>query len=37
MRILVTSHLSMWMVMTIASMCGNEARLISLAENVMGM
>jgi hypothetical protein len=33
----VTSHLSMWMVMTMASMCGNEAGVMSWAENVMGM
>jgi hypothetical protein len=37
MRILVTSHLSMWMVMTIMSVCGKEAKLISLVENVVGM
>jgi hypothetical protein len=30
------SHLSMWTVNTMASMYGNEARLVSLAENVMG-
>jgi hypothetical protein len=29
MRILVTSHLSMWTVTTIASVCGDEVRLMS--------
>jgi hypothetical protein len=33
----VTSHLSMWTVTTIASVYGNEARLMSWAENMMGM
>jgi hypothetical protein len=33
----VTSHLSMWMVTTMASVCGNEARLMSWAKNVMGI
>jgi hypothetical protein len=31
------SHLSMWTVMTISSVCGNEARLMSWAEKVLGM
>jgi hypothetical protein len=31
------SHLSMWMMMTMMSICGNEARLISWAKNVMGI
>jgi hypothetical protein len=37
MRILVKSHLSMWTVMTIVSVCGNGARLMSWAEKVIGM
>jgi hypothetical protein len=37
MRILVTSHQSMWTVMTMASMCGNEVRLMSWEEKVIGM
>jgi hypothetical protein len=36
-RVLVTSHLSIWTVMTIASVCGNKARLMSWPEKVMGM
>jgi hypothetical protein len=35
MRILVTSHLSIWTVIIMAHVCGNEARLRSWAENVM--
>jgi hypothetical protein len=31
------SHLSMWTVMTIASVWGNEARFTSWDEKVMGM
>jgi hypothetical protein len=31
------SHVSMWMVMTLVSICKNEAKLMSLAENVMGI
>jgi hypothetical protein len=37
MRILVTFYLSMWTVITMASVCGNEARLISWGENVIGI
>jgi hypothetical protein len=33
----VTSHLSIWMVTTIASVCGNEARFMSYDEKVIGM
>jgi hypothetical protein len=33
----VTSHLSMCTVMTIASVCGKEARLMSSGEKVVGM
>jgi hypothetical protein len=33
----VTSYLSMWTVTTMSSVCGNEDRLMSWAENVMGM
>jgi hypothetical protein len=33
----VTSHLSMWTVMTMALVCGNKARLMSVVENVMGI
>jgi hypothetical protein len=36
MEILVTSHLSMWTVMTMASVWGNEARFTSWAEKVIG-
>jgi hypothetical protein len=31
------SYLSMWTVMTMASVCGNEARLMTWVDNVMGM
>jgi hypothetical protein len=31
------SHLSMWTMMTMTSVCGNKARLISWAVNVMGI
>jgi hypothetical protein len=37
MRILVTSHLSMWTVMTIASVCRNEVMLMSWEEKVIGI
>jgi hypothetical protein len=37
MRVLVASYLSMWPITTIASMCGNEARLTSWSVNVMGI
>jgi hypothetical protein len=37
MRILVTSHLSMWTVMTMASVWGNKARFMSWAEKVIDM
>jgi hypothetical protein len=33
----VTSHLSMWTVTTMVSVCGNKARLMSLTKNVMGI
>jgi hypothetical protein len=33
----VTSHMSMWTVMTLASVCGNKGSLISWAVNVMGI
>jgi hypothetical protein len=33
----VTSHLSMWMVITMVSVWGNEARFTSWDEKVMGM
>jgi hypothetical protein len=33
----VTSHLSMWTVMTMASMWGNEVSFTSWEEKVMGM
>jgi hypothetical protein len=33
----VTSHLSMWTVTTMTSVCGNEDRMMYSAENVMGM
>jgi hypothetical protein len=33
----VMSHLSMYTVMTIASVCGKEAKLMSSAENVIGL
>jgi hypothetical protein len=33
----VTSHLSMWTMTTMVSVCGNEARLMSWVMNVMGM
>jgi hypothetical protein len=36
-RIFDTSHLSMWMVSTIASVWGNEVRLTSWTEKVIGM
>jgi hypothetical protein len=36
-RILVASHLSIWMVTIMVLVCGNEAMLMSWAENVMGM
>jgi hypothetical protein len=31
------SHLLMWMVMTMVSVCGNEARFMYSTENVMGI
>jgi hypothetical protein len=37
MRILVMSHLSMWTVVTMASICGSELRLMSWEEKVIGM
>jgi hypothetical protein len=36
MRILVTSHLSMWTVTTMALVCGNGVRLMSWEEKVIG-
>jgi hypothetical protein len=36
-RILVTSHMSMWTVVAMASVCGNEVRLMSSEEMVIGM
>jgi hypothetical protein len=33
----VTSHLSMWTMMTMASVCGNEVRLTSWEEKVIGI
>jgi hypothetical protein len=37
MRILVTSHLSMWTVTTMTSVCGNEDSLMSWVVNVIGI
>jgi hypothetical protein len=37
MRILVTSHLSMWTIMTMASVHRNDVRLMSWEEKVIGM
>jgi hypothetical protein len=37
MRILVTSHLLMWTVMTMSSIWGNKARFMSWAEKVIGI
>jgi hypothetical protein len=36
-RILVMPHLLLWTVMTIVSICGNEARLTSWAVKVIGI
>jgi hypothetical protein len=36
MMILAMSHLSIWMVMTMESVRGNEARLMSSAKNMIG-
>jgi hypothetical protein len=37
MRILVTTHLSIWTVTPMASVCGNEVRLTSWEEKVIGI
>jgi hypothetical protein len=37
MRILVTSHLSMWTVVTMVSVCRNDVRLMSWEEKVIGI
>jgi hypothetical protein len=37
MRTLVTSHLAMWIVITMSSVCGNEVRLMSWKEKVIGI
>jgi hypothetical protein len=37
MRILVMSHLSIWMLRTMALVCGNKARLMYWVVNVMGI
>jgi hypothetical protein len=37
MRILVTSHLSMWTVVTMASVCGNEVKLTSWEKKIIGI
>jgi hypothetical protein len=37
MRILVTSHLSMWTVVIMALVCGNEVKLTSWEKKIIGI